>query len=219
MFFIEILYIWSRTYYWFQKMKIELQQVTLICLTNQKFEDHKKMIDDSCKNINFGAVKIIWDEKCNSIEKWNEKIIYDLPKYIDTSHALLMHADSQIIHPELWDNEWLKYDWCSSPWPLPTDSYSYRSESGKIQRVGNSVGLRSKKLMDLIATKPEKEFWAIKEKYGNCNEDGWICCHNREWLESQGCTFMPFEEALHFGREHILPENKYIKTFLFHSII
>lgn len=200
--------------------KISLPDVTLIAISGLGYQtqEHIDTFRKSCEGIEFGAVKYIQDAKIKNIEDWNRSVIYDLPKYVDTSHALFLHADSQVIHPELWDNEWLKYDWCSSPWPLPTDNYSYQSESGKIQRVGNSVGLRSKKLMDLIATRPEKEFWAIKEKYGNTNEDGWICCHNREWLESQGCNFMPFEEAIHFGREHTMSENRYIQTFLRHEI-
>ena len=199
---------------------LKLPNVTLIAISGLSYQTKQNIeaIKKSCEKIEFGAVKYIQDGKIKNIDDWNRAVIYDLPKYVETFHALFIHGDSWVIHPELWDDEWLKYDWCSSPWPLPNDNYSYRSESGKIQRVGNSIGLRSKKLMDLIATKPEKEFWAIKEKYGNCNEDGFVCCHNREWLESQGCSFMPFEEAIHFGREHILPENKYIKTFLFHEI-
>lgn len=192
---------------------IELPQVTLICLTNKDFEDHKKAIDKSCEGINFGAVKLIWDEKCTSIDMWNYKIIFDLPKYVDTEFALLIHADGYVINPELWNPGWLKYDWCSSPWPLPVDNYSYRSESGKIQRVGNSVSLRSKKLMQLVSTREWKSY------YGNTNEDGFICCHNREWLESQGCKFMSFEEAIHFGKEIEIMENQLVETFLFHSTL
>lgn len=192
--------------------KLELPNVTLICLTNQKFEEHKRMIDDSCRKINFGAVKIIWDEKCNSIAKWNEKVIKDLPKYIDTSHALLMHADSKIIHPELWDNEWLKLDFIGSPWPLPRWKGEFQDTLGRVQRVGNSVSLRSKRLMDLVATQP------MEYHYGNNNEDGQICIWLRDWLEEQGMKFATFEQALNFGREHIMPENQYIKTFIFHEI-
>ena len=190
--------------------KIKLPQVTLILLTNRDFEGAKRAIDKSCEVIEFGGVKIIWDEKCNSIDEWNRKVIQDLPKYIDTSHALLIHQDGYVINPHLWREEWLNYDWCSSPWPLPVDDYSYRSESGKIQRVGNSVSLRSKKLMELVATREWKPY------YGNSNEDGFVCCHNREWLEGQGCKFIPFEEAIYFGKEAEMPENRGVDTFLFH---
>lgn len=191
---------------------IFLPQVTILLLTNKDFEGAKKAMDESCKGITFGGAKIIWDEKCTSVSIWNEKIIKDLYKYVDTTHALLIHQDGYIIHPELWKDEWLKYDFCGSPWPLPSDYYSYRDESGKIVRVGNSVGLRSIKLLKLASTRP------VEMRHGNNNEDGHYCCWNRNWLESQGCNFMPFEESLDFGKEHELPEHKGRDTFLFHSL-
>ncbi len=66
--------------------------------------------------------------------------------------------------------------------------------------------------MDLIATRPWKEY------YGNTNEDGFICCHNRNWLESKGCTFAPIDVAKHFSKEHEIPENIGLETFAFHSL-
>ena len=193
-------------------MKIKLPQVTLICLTNKDFEGHKKALDKSCEGIDFGAVKLIWDEKCNSIDEWNRRIIQDLYKYVDTDYALLIHADGYVIHPELWKDEWLQYDFIGAPWPPPTDNYSYLDESGELQRVGNSVSLRSRKLMMLSAIRPWKSY------YGNTNEDGFICCHNRKWLEECGCKFAPLEVAVHFSKEHEIPENKDITPFAFHSL-
>lgn len=191
---------------------IDLPNITLICLTNKNFEEHKKALDISCKGINFGAVKLIWDEKCISIDEWNRKIIFDLPKYVDTTHALLIHADGYVIHPELWNNEWIDLDYIGAPWPLPVDNYSYRTENGYLARVGNSVSLRSKKLMDLVATRP------MEYHYGNNNEDGQICCWNREWLEDQGCKFAKLEQAIHFSKEHEIPENMGLETFAFHKL-
>lgn len=191
---------------------IQLPEVTIILLTNRDFEGAKRALDKSCEQINFGGAKIIWDEKCNSIEVWNEKMIKELPRYIDTSHALIVHQDGYVINSELWQLEWLSYDFIGAPWPLPVDDYSYRDEEGALVRVGNSVSLRSKKLMDLVATRP------MDFHYGNNNEDGQICCWNRKWLESQGCKFAPFEQAILFSKEHELPENKDLKTFCFHAI-
>lgn len=198
--------------------KLKLSQVTLVALTNKDFEGHKKAIDKSCEEIEFGGVKLIWDEKCNSIDEWNRKIIYDLPKYIDTEYALLIHADGYVSHPNLWREEFLGYDYIGAPWPLPTDGHSYRTLSGELVRVGNSVSLRSKKLMDLAAQVPEEMFWNIKDKVGNSNEDGFICCHSREWLEMQGCKFAPLEVAKHFSKEHEILENVGLSTFAFHSL-
>lgn len=197
---------------------ISLPQTTLVALTNKDFEGHKKAIDKSCEGIEFGDVKLIWDEKCTSIDIWNYKIIYELPRYINTDFCILIHSDGYINNPERWRNEWLGWDYIGAPWPLPNDSYSYRDEEGQVQRVGNSVSLRSKKLMDLMVTRPKEYFWSFKEKYGNTNEDGFICCHNRKWLEGKGCKIAPLEVAVHFSKEHEIPENKGIKTFAFHSL-
>lgn len=192
--------------------KLKLPNVTLICLTNKDFDGHKFAIDMSTVGIEFGAVKLIWDEKCTSIDEWNRKIIQDLYKYVDTSHALLIHADGYVLDPDLWKPEWLEYDYIGAPFPLPTDDYSYRTPSGKLVRVGNSVSLRSRKLMELAS----KREW--KSYYGNTNEDGFITCHNREWLEEQGCKFAPLDVAVHFSKEHTIPENELLDTFMFHAI-
>jgi hypothetical protein len=149
---------------------------------------------------------------CDSIEKWNEKIIKELPNYVQTSHALLIHADGWVIHPKCWKDEWLELDYIGSPFPLPTDDYSYRTPSGRIIRVGNSVSLRSKRLMDLVAIRK------MEYHYGNNNEDGEISVWQRDWLEERGMKFGTFEQALEFGKEHELPEHNGRDTFVFHSL-
>lgn len=197
---------------------LDIPDVTLILLSNRDFEGAKRAIDKSCEQINFGGVKIIWDEKITGIDEWNRKIIYDLPKYVDTSHALLIHQDGYVINPKLWNPEWLELDYIGAPWPLPKDTYSYLDDVGRLQRVGNSVSLRSKKLMDAVAQTPESYFWSFKEKYGNTNEDGYISCHNRFFLERLGCKFATLEQAVHFSKEHDIEENKGLQTFAFHQV-
>lgn len=192
--------------------KLHLPDVTLILLTNRDFSGALSAFESSTRSIEFGGAKIIFDLKCNSIDEWNRKIIQDLPRYVDTSHAMLIHQDGYIINPELWNPEWLTLDYMGAPWPLPKDNFSYLDEEGDLQRVGNSVSLRSKKLMKLVATREWKSY------YGYSNEDGFICCHNRKWLESQGCKFATLEQAIFFSKEHEIPENKGLKTFAFHQV-
>lgn len=194
--------------------KIKLPQVTLICLTNQDFEGHKKAIDKSCEGIEFGAVKLIWDEKCTSIDIWNYKMIYELWRYVQTDYAMIIHADGFIINPELWNDEWLNWDYIGAPWPLPTDDYSYKTPDGELIRVGNSVSLRSKRLMRA----PYFMELEWKEYYGNTNEDGFLCVHNRDALIEEGYKFAPLDVAVHFSKEHEIPENVGLKTFAFHSL-
>ncbi len=191
--------------------KINLPQVTLIAYTGRDIDAHKKALDYSCRGINFGAVKLI-EKHSETIDDWNKAIVYDLGDYVDTEFALLIHQDGFVVNPEMWNNDWLNYDYAGSPWPMPQDDYSYRDVNGTIQRVGNSVGLRSKKLLDL----PKKLNMEWKSYYGNTNEDGFISVHNRHLFEQQGCKFMPFEEAIYFARETPLPENYYLEPFMFH---
>ena len=193
---------------------LKLNNITLIALTNKDFEGHKKAIDKSCEGIEWGAIKIIWDEKIKNIDEWNRKIIYELHNHVQTDFALLVHADGYVIHPELWRNEWLEYDFIGAPWPLPVDDYSYRDELGELVRVGNSVSLRSKKLLEM----PSKLGLEWRSFYGNTNEDGFLCCHHKKTLEAHGIKFAPLDVAKHFSKEHEIPENVGLETFAFHSL-
>lgn len=191
---------------------LKLPNVTLICMTGQDEEAHLKALADSSMGIKFGGKKLVFDKGIKSIDDWNYKIIYDLYKYVDTSHALLIHPDGGVKNPELWNPEWLNYDYIGAPWPLPTDNYSYRDEEGEIVRVGNSVSLRSKKLMERVSKFPWKSY------HGNTNEDGFIAVHHRKELEREGFKFAPLEVAIHFSKEHEIPENVGLDTFAYHSI-
>lgn len=193
---------------------LELPKVTLICLTGKDFDAHKRALDLSTNKIKFGAVKLIWDEKIKSIEDWNYKIIYELHNYVQTDFALLIHADGYIINPPLWENEWFTYDFIGAPWPLPQDDYSYKTPEGELIRVGNSVSLRSRRIMEL----PQRLNLAWRSYYGNTNEDGFLCVHNRKILEENGCRFAPLNVAKHFSKEHEIEENKGLDTFAFHSL-
>jgi len=192
---------------------ISLPEVSLILLTGIGYRTDQGVnaLKHSQKGIEFGAVKYIQLGKITGIDEWCKAIIYDLPKYVETDYCLLIHENGFVVNPESWNDEWFNYDFIGAPWPLPEDDFSYRDEEGELQRVGNSVALRSKKLMDLVATREWKQY------YGNYNEDGFICCHNRKWLESKGCKFAPLEVAKWFGRELEIEENQDVdKPFVFH---
>ena len=193
---------------------INLPQITLIALTSKNVPEHEEAIKKSSEGIKFGATKIIYDFDIKSVDEWCHEIVYNLGDYVQTDYALLIHGDGYVIHPELWNPEWLKYDYIGAPFPLPTDSFSYRDINGIIQRVGNSVGLRSKKLMQL----PKKIGMEWKPFHGYWNEDGFISVNNRHIFEEHGCKFAPLEVAVHFSKEHEIPENKGLETFMFHQI-
>ncbi len=193
---------------------IELPQVTLIALgSKQYFDNHQKALNESCKGIKFGAVKNITQD-CNGIDEWNKAIIYDLGQYIDTEFAILIHADGYIVNPESWNDDWLNYDYIGAPWPQPQDNYSYRDIYGKLQRVGNSVSLRSRRLIDYA--KKQKLEWKSFNNFSN--EDGFICVNYRHEYEKAGFIFAPLEVAKYFSRELDIPENEDVESpFAFHA--
>ena len=162
--------------------KINLPDITLIAITGlgYKTEEHIRALKKSCEWIEFGAVKLIQLAEIFDIDTWNKAMIYELPKYVETSHCLLVHDDGYVIHPELWNDEWLKLDFIGAPFPLPRDDFSYRDEEGELQRVGNSVSLRSKKLLDRAAQCEWKSF------HGFYNEDGFISVNHRKEFEREG---------------------------------
>lgn len=194
---------------------LKLPNVTLIALTGLYYdmEGHKKAIEKSCEGIEWGAVKVICDNRIDNVDTWNKMIIYDLWKYVDTPYAFLFHADGHVINPELWNPDWLNYDYIGAPWPLPSDNYSYKTKDGELIRVGNSVGLRSRRLL-MLPTILGLEW---KSYYGNTHEDGFLCVHNRKILEENGIKFAPFEEAVKFSKECEIPENVDLKTFAYHK--
>lgn len=191
---------------------LNLPRVTLVALTGKDFPSHDEAIRKSCEGIEWGAVKVVFDYKIKSIDDWNYKIIYELGNYIDTEFAMLIHPDGYVVNPSCWKDEFLDYDYIGAPWPLPKDDYSYRTPGGELVRVGNSVSIRSKRILDL----PRKWGLPWRSYYGNTNEDGFLCVHNRSRLEDSGCRFAPIEVAKYFSKEAPLPENEGLKTFAFH---
>lgn len=192
--------------------KILLPKVTLCAFGSTDIEGMKKALEYSSRGIEFGDIKLI-EHPCDGIDAWNKAIVFDLGSYISTPYALLIHPDGFVVNPNSWNEKWLDYDYIGSPWPFPKDYYSYRDKFGVIQRVGNSVSLRSKKLLDL----PRKLNMEWKSYHGFYNEDGYISVNMRHVFEEHGCKYAPFEEAVHFGRECPLPENKGINPFIFHK--
>lgn len=195
---------------------LKLPRITLIALSGLGYQNAENLnaLKKSCEGIEWGAVKYIQQGDITDINSWNKAVIYDLWKYVDTDFAMFVHGDGYVINPDMWRDQYLSYDYIGAPWPLPRDDYSYRNKRGDLIRVGNSVSLRSKRLMEL----PSKLNMEWKSYYGNTNEDGFICCHNRDLFEAYGMDFAPLEVAKIFSKEHEIPENKGLRTFAFHAV-
>ncbi len=209
--------------------KLKLPNVTLAAMTSVNIYETVQALKYSMRGIEFGDVVLITDHrpwylpksirychtsKLDNIDKFNYKMTYELADYINTDFALIVHSDGFIVNPDKWTDEFLNYDYIGSPWPLPQNDYAYRDSKGNICRVGNSVSIRSKRLM---AFPKEHDLPWVKVYDGFYNEDIFICCHSKNEMEAHGLKWAPFELAVRFGREHPLPENKGVEPFLFHK--
>lgn len=203
-----------------------LNDVTLVCITSVRVKRAIKALKFSSKSIKFNSIKLFTNENINdpdidiihisnlNYEEYSKFIVYELHKYINTSHVLIIQDDGFVVNPNKWNNNFLKYDYIGALWELPKDEFSYRDIFDKIIRVGNGgFSLRSKKLLSLATDL--NLIW--KPYFGYWNEDGFFTCHNRHIYEMHGCVFSPIEIASNFSHENPVKENENIIPFGFHG--
>lgn len=205
---------------------VNLDNVTLVSVSSVRHADTIEALRKSKQGLNFASVKFMTDadiicddieivkiDRLNSIDDYSKFMIYDLDHHIDTEFALVVQYDGYVLNPELWTDEFLKYDYIGAPFPLPSDNFSYRDSRGNLVRVGNGgFSLRSKKLISI----PNKLNLPWKSYFGYYNEDGFIVCHNRHIYEDAGCVFAPIDIAARFSHENTIDENRGIRPFGFH---
>lgn len=210
--------------------KLVLDNVTLIAVSSVKIRKTIKALEYSMRGVQFAEAVLVTHkkplslpenitykhtEKITNIDMFNYMMVYDLYKYVDTDYALLIHHDGFVVNPDKWQDRFLDYDYIGSPWPIPPedDKITYRDIHGNLCRVGNSVSIRSKRLMEL----PSKLNIPWQPFHGWFNEDGFICCNNRHIFEEHGMKFAPVDIAIHFGQESMVPEGEGVKSFAFHK--
>jgi len=208
--------------------KLQLKNVTLVAMTSVKVHETVKAMEYSLKGIDFGdavlishfrpiylprTIRYAHTSKLTNIDHFNYKMLYELGDYITTDYAMIVHYDGYVVHPEMWRDEFLDYDYIGAPWPDPHDDFTYRDINGNLQRVGNSVGIRSKKLIDF----PKAANLPFEEDHGYFHEDGFLCVKNRHLVEEAGMKIAPIEVAKYFSHETMIPEIEGITPFAFHK--
>jgi hypothetical protein len=144
------------------------------------------------------GIRVIDPGELNSINAYSEFMLKELGRHVENDFALIVQWDGFVVHPEIWTNEFLKYDYIGAPW---------RDGIGD-DRVGNGgFSLRSKKLLnalgatDIATTHPE---------------DLCICKVNRSRLEmNYGVRFASVDIATRFSYEHVRITDP---TFGFHGV-
>lgn len=208
--------------------KLQLQNVTLVAMTSVKVMETVKAMKYSYKDIDFGDIVLITHKrpiylprkiryahtsKLTNIDHFNYKMLYELGDYIHTDYAMIVHYDGFVVHPEMWRDEFLDYDYIGAPWPDPHDDFTYRDIDGNLRRVGNSVGIRSKRLIDF----PKANNLPFEEDHGYFHEDGFLCVKNIHLVEAAGMKVAPLDVAKYFSHETMIPEIEGITPFAFHK--
>jgi hypothetical protein len=185
-------------------MKLNLINVTIICVDGVNPDIGLKALKYSMKDIVFGDAKLISHIKPDNIpdaikfveidklthDSYSPFMLYELYKYVDTDFCLTIHDDGFVINPHLWNDNFLNYDYIGAPWSHTIPYY------GQKYRVGNGgFSLRSKKLIDLCRN--------IKNVG---HEDSSISIRYRDALEQHGCIFAPVDVAMRFSLEEPIPE-------------
>ena len=208
--------------------RLQLPEVTLMAMTSVKVMETVKAMKYSMREIDFGDAVFISDKKpiylpknirfshtsrLNNIDDFNYKMIYELTEHIHTDYVMIVHYDGFVVHPECWKEEFLDYDYIGAPWPDPHDDFTYRDINGNLQRVGNSVGIRSKRLLDF----PNDAKLPFEADHGYFHEDGFLCVKNRHLVEAAGMKIAPLDVAKYYSHENMIPEIEGITPFAFHK--
>jgi len=150
--------------------------------TDQKADKKAdKKADQAIDRLN--GVEYVQAPPINTTKDYSDLLLTGLRQYVAGTHVLIIQWDSFILHPELWTNDFLQYDYIGAVWPHHPDT-----------PVGNGgFSLRSVKLLEAL------ESPAITKRHP---EDFCICDDNKATLENQfGIRFAPSNVAEQFAVE------------------
>jgi hypothetical protein len=201
--------------------KVNLSNVTLVCIDGRdECEDRTSLYRDifryTLNHFNFNRVFFfshipydfkgvetisIW--KLGNVGEYSNFCMKILNRYINTDFCMIMQDDGFIINPNLWDDQFLTYDYIGAPWPIGLGTTTAETQ------VGNGgFSIRSKRFLEFSSSL----FPTMQ------NEDKYILDTNRRALNSANLKIAPVELAKKFSVE-ISIDNKHVlkNCFGFHA--
>jgi hypothetical protein len=199
-------------------MKLQLPDVTLVMVETRERVLARMAIEGCLAVADFGDVLILTDKpkefsglagmfKCHFVPDWPDKLgwsrawWFDVPPLVRTSHTLNIQWDSWIWQPEMWNPDFLRYDYIGSPWWY-TDG----------KNVGNGG-------FSLVSTRLKKYIYDRRGQFP-CNtsaDDDLLCRTYRAKLEEVGFEWAPERVAHDFAFECCRPSPD-SKHFGFHGM-
>lgn len=182
--------------------KPNLSNVTLVIADCVNYNRARLSFEHNINCATFGAAKLLTHFETNdpgvvkipqitSIQGYSDFCVKELANYFDTDFVMVAQWDGFIWHPELWEAEFLAYDYIGAPWPDVLLTHG----APKKFNVGNGgFSIRSKRLQNFL--RDDDNITLHKA------EDVAICQLNRAYLEKCGFTFAPYEVAERFSLEN-----------------
>jgi len=195
----------------------DLSNTTLVTVTSVDVNFAKNALMVSSEHCKFGSIKLLSPIRPNNLPieiehisipsidflGYSKFMIEELHKYIETEYCLVIQADGFVINPQLWNDDFLNYDYIGAPWPhivglnnSPQGTFSFNKN-----RVGNGgFSFRSKKLLEACSLINFNDLnLPIK------SEDIVICHFFYEALQQAGIKFAPLDLASQFSVELLIP--------------
>jgi hypothetical protein len=162
----------------------------------EQAEDQEKKQQIGQQAARLQGVEYVQAPPINTTKDYSDLLLAGLRQYVAGTHVLIIQWDSFILHPELWTNDFLQYDYIGAVWPHHPET-----------PVGNGgFSLRSVKLLEAL------ESPAITKSHP---EDFCICVDNKITLENQfGIRFAPTNLAEQFAVER----SEWHPAFGFHGL-
>jgi hypothetical protein len=177
---------------------LNLSNITLLCVETREPELANWAIDRCLNGTQFSKVVLITNlDRVNvkradieyvqappikTTKDYSELLLTGISQYVNGTHVLVIQWDSFIVHPHLWSDDFLRYDYIGPVWPHHPES-----------PVGNGgFSLRSKKLLNAI----QQPGFVKKHP-----EDYCICADNKAFLEQYDVHIAPVSIAEQFAVE------------------
>ena len=163
-------------------------------LSDRLNEQTSKQTEDQ-KVARLQGIEYIQAPPIKTTKDYSDLLLTGLRQYVTGTHVLVIQWDSFILHPELWTDDFLQYDYIGAVWPHHPDT-----------PVGNGgFSLRSVKLLKAL------ESPIITKRHP---EDLCICVDNKVLLENDfSLRFAPTNIAEQFAVER----NDWHPAFGFHG--
>ncbi len=196
------------------KKKFKLPDVTLLAITSTEMDEAQISMRISLHNIKFAKSKLLCSsppkkkypdieyvsiEPLKSVDMYNRIVFQDLHKYFETSHCLIVQADSFVVNSDLWKDEFLKYDYIGGPWPNKIEVKPDLILNLEKNTVGNGgFSLRSRKLVEATS---KINFQSLN--FPMKAEDVIICHYLYQKMIDNGIRFAPPKLAAQFSMENV----------------